>query len=236
MAQIDHSENPGKGSTLLSQQKAVLNIPLTVCAAVWGRLAAATTTTKHLWKMFFVVLRVNKPALLACTNVPTAFLMLMLNPHICGVYWFCRQSLSSGPVRQWAITLHYSLHVLKQSSKVGNSYGTADVVFGNNGASLWSRAKLLKLCLTACSCLVARYCFVVFFVLLKLLLSLTDVPSEVDSYHSLFPLEPLPPPNRMQKTSNFSYITSCYKAVNSKDDLPYCLRRIHGKKLLAKEA
>ncbi|KAG7225041.1 hypothetical protein INR49_014496 [Caranx melampygus] len=54
-----------------------------------------------------------------------------------------------------------------------------------------------------------------------------DVPSEVDSYHSLFPLEPLPPPNRMQKTSNFSYITSCYKAVNSKDDLPYCLRRIH---------
>ncbi|KAM9712757.1 PAN2-PAN3 deadenylation complex subunit PAN3 isoform 1-T1 [Menidia menidia] len=61
-----------------------------------------------------------------------------------------------------------------------------------------------------------------------------NVPSEVDSYHSLFPLEPLPPPNRMQmqKTSNFSYITSCYKAVNSKDDLPYCLRRIHGFRLV----
>lgn len=59
-------------------------------------------------------------------------------------------------------------------------------------------------------------------------LSLADVPSEVDSYHSLFPLEPLLPPNRMQKTGNFSYITSCYKAVNSKDDLPYCLRRIQG--------
>uniref|UniRef100_A0A3P9JEK8 PAN2-PAN3 deadenylation complex subunit PAN3 n=1 Tax=Oryzias latipes TaxID=8090 RepID=A0A3P9JEK8_ORYLA len=59
-----------------------------------------------------------------------------------------------------------------------------------------------------------------------------DVPSEVDSYHSLFPLEPLPPPNRMQKTSNFSYITSCYKAVNSKDDMPYCLRRIHGFRLV----
>ncbi|XP_035287933.1 PAN2-PAN3 deadenylation complex subunit PAN3 isoform X3 [Anguilla anguilla] len=58
------------------------------------------------------------------------------------------------------------------------------------------------------------------------------VPTEVDSYHSLFPLEPLPPPNRLQKTSNFSYITSCYKAVNSKDDLPYCLRRIHGFRLL----
>lgn len=55
------------------------------------------------------------------------------------------------------------------------------------------------------------------------------VPTEVDSYHSLFPLEPLPPPNRIQKSSNFGYITSCYKAVNSKDDLPYCLRRIHGK-------
>ncbi|KAG2456673.1 PAN3 protein, partial [Polypterus senegalus] len=53
------------------------------------------------------------------------------------------------------------------------------------------------------------------------------VPAEVDNYHSLFPLEPLPPPNRLQKTSNFSYVTSCYKAVNSKDDLPYCLRRIH---------
>uniref|UniRef100_A0A4W4FZE5 C3H1-type domain-containing protein n=1 Tax=Electrophorus electricus TaxID=8005 RepID=A0A4W4FZE5_ELEEL len=58
------------------------------------------------------------------------------------------------------------------------------------------------------------------------------VPSEVDSYHSLFPLEPLPPPNRLQKSSNFSYVTSCYKAVNSKDDLPYCLRRIHGFRLV----
>ncbi|GAB1290490.1 PAN2-PAN3 deadenylation complex subunit PAN3 [Apodemus speciosus] len=57
------------------------------------------------------------------------------------------------------------------------------------------------------------------------------VPTEVDSYHSLFPLEPLPPPNRIQKSSNFGYITSCYKAVNSKDDLPYCLRRIHGFRL-----
>ncbi|KAB1267459.1 PAN2-PAN3 deadenylation complex subunit PAN3 [Camelus dromedarius] len=59
-----------------------------------------------------------------------------------------------------------------------------------------------------------------------------SVPTEVDSYHSLFPLEPLPPPNRIQKSSNFGYITSCYKAVNSKDDLPYCLRRIHGFRLV----
>lgn len=65
------------------------------------------------------------------------------------------------------------------------------------------------------------------FVLLKLIFC-SGVPTEVDNYHSLFPLESLPPPNRLQKTSNFSYVTSCYKAVNSKDDLPYCLRRIHG--------
>ncbi|XP_067889650.1 PAN2-PAN3 deadenylation complex subunit PAN3 isoform X2 [Heterodontus francisci] len=51
-------------------------------------------------------------------------------------------------------------------------------------------------------------------------------PTEVDNYHSLFPLEP-PPANRLQKTSNFGFLTSCYKAINSKDDLPYCLRRIH---------
>ncbi|KAM9319846.1 PAN2-PAN3 deadenylation complex subunit PAN3 [Gastrophryne carolinensis] len=58
------------------------------------------------------------------------------------------------------------------------------------------------------------------------------VPAEVDSYHSLFPLEPLPTPNRIHKTSNFGYITSCYKAVNGKDDLTYCLRRVHGFRLV----
>ncbi|KAG8584888.1 hypothetical protein GDO81_004806 [Engystomops pustulosus] len=59
-----------------------------------------------------------------------------------------------------------------------------------------------------------------------------SVPAEVDSYHSLFPLEPLPPPNRIHKSSNFGYITSCYKAVNNKDDLTYCLRRVHGFRLV----
>ncbi|CAJ0954885.1 unnamed protein product [Ranitomeya imitator] len=58
------------------------------------------------------------------------------------------------------------------------------------------------------------------------------VPAEVDSYHSLFPLEPLPPPNRIHKSSNFGYITSCYKAVNGKDDLTYCLKRVHGFRLV----
>uniref|UniRef100_A0A4W3HXJ4 PAN2-PAN3 deadenylation complex subunit PAN3 n=1 Tax=Callorhinchus milii TaxID=7868 RepID=A0A4W3HXJ4_CALMI len=56
-------------------------------------------------------------------------------------------------------------------------------------------------------------------------------PTEVDNYHSLFPLEP-PPANRLQKTSNFGFMTSCYKAINNKDDLPYCLRRIHGFRLV----
>uniref|UniRef100_A0A8C5Q0L8 PAN2-PAN3 deadenylation complex subunit PAN3 n=1 Tax=Leptobrachium leishanense TaxID=445787 RepID=A0A8C5Q0L8_9ANUR len=58
------------------------------------------------------------------------------------------------------------------------------------------------------------------------------VPPEVDNYHSLFPLEPLPPPNRIHKSSNFGFTTSCYKAVNSKDDLTYCLRRVHGFRLV----
>lgn len=90
---------------------------------------------------------------------------------------------------------------------------------------LWVCLKFLRACLAPCALVF------LFFFLAERRLSSTDVPSEVDSYHSLFPLEPVPPPNRMQKTSNFSYITSCYKAVNSKDDLPYCLRRIHGEKL-----
>lgn len=71
--------------------------------------------------------------------------------------------------------------------------------------------------------------FVFFFILFfTFVFYLLGVPAEVDSYHSLFPLEPLPPPNRIHKSSNFGYITSCYKAVNNKDDLTYCLRRVHG--------
>lgn len=81
-----------------------------------------------------------------------------------------------------------------------------------------------------CVCLLNRRECLLEFCVFNYFFHLLGVPSEVDSYHSLFPLEPLLPPNRLQKTSNFNYITSCYKAVNSKDDLPYCLRRIHGTK------
>ncbi|KAK3100528.1 hypothetical protein FSP39_021365 [Pinctada imbricata] len=57
-----------------------------------------------------------------------------------------------------------------------------------------------------------------------------DIPTEVDNYHNLFPLEP-PLANPMQKSARFGYPTTCYKAVNTKDGLTYCLRRIHGFRL-----
>lgn len=53
MAQIDHSENPGKGSTLLSQQSVVINpINFLVCAAERGR--PAIKTFYNPWKMWSV--------------------------------------------------------------------------------------------------------------------------------------------------------------------------------------
>ncbi|XP_052829530.1 PAN2-PAN3 deadenylation complex subunit pan3 isoform X1 [Octopus bimaculoides] len=57
-----------------------------------------------------------------------------------------------------------------------------------------------------------------------------DIPTEVDSYHQLYPLE-APPANPLQKSSMFSYPSTCYKAVNTKDCLTYCLKRIHGFRL-----
>lgn len=54
-----------------------------------------------------------------------------------------------------------------------------------------------------------------------------SIPSEVDNYHSLFPLEAIQE-NSLQKSATFCYVTSCYKAIKYKDGLPYCLRRIHG--------
>ena len=53
------------------------------------------------------------------------------------------------------------------------------------------------------------------------------IPKEVDNYHDLYPLEPLPT-DPMHKSNTFGYTTSVYKAVNTKDGLTYCLRRIHG--------
>uniref|UniRef100_UPI0035900674 PAN2-PAN3 deadenylation complex subunit PAN3 isoform X2 n=1 Tax=Myxine glutinosa TaxID=7769 RepID=UPI0035900674 len=57
-----------------------------------------------------------------------------------------------------------------------------------------------------------------------------DIPAEVDNYHSLFPLEP-PQTSPMQKSNTFGYTTTCYKAISTKDCMPYCLRRIHGFRL-----
>lgn len=54
-----------------------------------------------------------------------------------------------------------------------------------------------------------------------------DIPSEVDNYHNLVPLEP-PPSNPMEKSNTFGYTTSVYKATHMKTGLIYCLRRIHG--------
>lgn len=54
-----------------------------------------------------------------------------------------------------------------------------------------------------------------------------DLPSEVDNYHKLCPLEP-PVGDNPVKSSTFGYVTSVYKAANIKTGVYYCLRRIHG--------
>lgn len=61
--------------------------------------------------------------------------------------------------------------------------------------------------------------------------SSSAIPAEVDNYHSLFPAEPISD-NIQQKSSTFGFVTSCYKAIKSKDGLPYCLRRIHGERVV----
>ena len=54
----------------------------------------------------------------------------------------------------------------------------------------------------------------------------SDIPAEMDHYNNLFPLEP--PTSMIQKSNTFHYPTMCYKAVNTKDGLTYCIRRIQG--------
>lgn len=53
-----------------------------------------------------------------------------------------------------------------------------------------------------------------------------DLPHDVDSYHELCPLEPIPN-NSLHKT-HLGYQASMYKATNIKTGVRYCLRRIHG--------
>lgn len=55
-------------------------------------------------------------------------------------------------------------------------------------------------------------------------------PSEVDSYHSLCPLETVAG-QEQDSGLMFGHPTTCYRATSSKDGLFYCLRRLHGLRL-----
>lgn len=57
-----------------------------------------------------------------------------------------------------------------------------------------------------------------------------ELPSEVDNYHSLCPLE-ASSANVPSKSSTFGYVMSVYKATNVKNGVHYCLRRVHGFRL-----
>ncbi|XP_022237229.1 PAB-dependent poly(A)-specific ribonuclease subunit PAN3-like isoform X2 [Limulus polyphemus] len=56
-----------------------------------------------------------------------------------------------------------------------------------------------------------------------------ELPSEVDNYHNLCPLEPTK--GAPTKSATFRFVTSVYKATNIKTGVHYCLRRIHGFRL-----
>ncbi|KAJ8938453.1 hypothetical protein NQ314_011490 [Rhamnusium bicolor] len=56
-----------------------------------------------------------------------------------------------------------------------------------------------------------------------------DLPQEVDSYHELFPLEPLS--NNTLHKAHMGYQASMYKATHIKTGTHFCLRRIHGFRL-----
>lgn len=57
-----------------------------------------------------------------------------------------------------------------------------------------------------------------------------DLPQEVDNYHELCPLEPIPT-NPLQK-AHLGYQASMYKATHVKTGTRHCLRRIHGSILI----
>lgn len=56
-----------------------------------------------------------------------------------------------------------------------------------------------------------------------------DLPQEVDSYHELFPLEPIS--SQVLHKAHLGYQASMYKATHIKTGVHYCLRRIHGFRL-----
>lgn len=57
----------------------------------------------------------------------------------------------------------------------------------------------------------------------------SDLPTLVDNYHELCPLEPAS--SGTPKVNIMGYQTSSYKATHSKTGVRYCLRRIHGFRL-----
>ena len=58
-----------------------------------------------------------------------------------------------------------------------------------------------------------------------------QLPANVDNFTQLCPLEP-PPPSPMHKSQTFGYVTSVYKATNTKNGQCVVLRRIHGFRLV----
>ncbi|XP_065668599.1 PAN2-PAN3 deadenylation complex subunit pan3 isoform X2 [Hydra vulgaris] len=60
------------------------------------------------------------------------------------------------------------------------------------------------------------------------------LPENIENYHSLLPLENIKNPKQGQKL--LGYASSCYRVMNSKDGLHYCMRRIHGFRLLNPKA
>lgn len=56
-----------------------------------------------------------------------------------------------------------------------------------------------------------------------------DLPTEVDSYHELVPLEPIT--NNSLHKAHLGYQATVYKATHIKTGSHYCLRRIHGFRL-----
>jgi len=60
------------------------------------------------------------------------------------------------------------------------------------------------------------------------------LPDSIENYHGLFPLEDVKSPSQGQRL--LGYNSSCFRVINSKDGLHYCMRRIHGFRLLNPKA
>uniref|UniRef100_A0A914V118 Protein kinase domain-containing protein n=1 Tax=Plectus sambesii TaxID=2011161 RepID=A0A914V118_9BILA len=58
-----------------------------------------------------------------------------------------------------------------------------------------------------------------------------DLPQEIEGYHHLVPLEPPKPIGVVERNFFGAYMSSVYKAIGTKDGLPYCLRRLHNSRL-----